>query len=142
MTRQRKPFSIQEDFATIDDHVVRHEFERRMITLEDAARARNFAIRDDSTLIWNYCTGTLPTFWTAHGVIDELFGTDALHRHTNYTAVLELALRHIANEMKATYQIHWDQVWYFCRTYATEAVKAEVLRRAGVAFGDEPCSEC
>tara|TARA_Y100000992_G_scaffold302122_2_gene275110 strand:+ start:1255 stop:1734 length:480 start_codon:yes stop_codon:yes gene_type:complete len=137
-------FSIASSLLELDDAQVQAHIRQNLILLEDAARARNFALRDDSTLAWNFCTGTLPKFWTSAGVIDEVIGTDLLYKQTNYKNVLEVALRIIANELQHRYCISWKMVWHYVRTFGTEAVKVEVLNRSKLSFGQEreECSEC
>lgn len=129
-------FSICECLAEIDDAAVLDKFRARMLELEDAARVRNFQIRDDSTLVWNFCTATLPSYWTATQVVDELVGVDLLYSNTRYKKLLERVLRLLADELHAKYGIGWKMLWHIVRTHGTEAVKVEVLMRAGLAFGE------
>ena len=49
-------FSIASSLLELDDAQVQAHIRQNLILLEDAARARNFAVRDDSTLAWNFCT--------------------------------------------------------------------------------------
>ena len=127
-------FSIKESIASLDSYTL-EEFNVKFNLLKIEAQKRNFDLRDDSTLIWNYCLDKAGIHWTAKSVIDELMGIDILYKYTNYNSNCQEGLRLIANEMKRRHNIKWDILWHFVREYGTAAIKYETLRRNKLMFG-------
>ena len=131
-------FSIKKSKGTLCISDV-EDFECRYSEVEKFAKSMEFELRDDSRLLWLYCTNN--TNLTANQVVNELMRVDYLHKNTNYAKNVELALPILANHFHNKYNTRWDVLWELLRKWGTEAIKFETMRRNQVIF-DFACSSC
>ena len=125
-------FSIDESKKILDTCTL-DTFNENYEKLSTIASTKNFTLRDDSKLIWNYCLNKIQ--WNPESVIDELVGIDYLYKNTNYSTNLEIGLPIIANFFKNKYNTHWDVLWQYVREWGSEAIKIETMRRNNIQFG-------
>ena len=102
----------------------------RVRAVADAQRARGMEPRGDSRLTFWYATSG--TTLDAGRVADELVAVDFIHRHTDYGALKEAALRALAERLKEQYRLSWTTAWTLARFYGTEMLKMYCLAKCGV----------
>ena len=132
------PFSLATSVDVLDP-ITRDAFFQRYQDLYARASNAQVLLRDDSTLIWNFCLDRMSSPWSADAVISELRGIDQLYHCTAYQTNLEIGLRILANAMKDKYPgASWTQIWSIVRRHGASAIKVETLRRTGYLFGGLP----
>lgn len=125
-------FSIDESKKILDTCTL-DIFNENYEKLSIIALKKNFTLRDDSKLIWNYCLNKIQ--WKPESVIDELIGIHHLYQNTNYSTNLEIGLPIVANFLKNKYNTHWDVLWQYVREWGSEAIKIETMKRNNIQFG-------
>lgn len=106
----------------------------RMHEVHEWQRFYQMEPRDDSRLTVLFCSGKLPSTWTADGVARELMATDFIYKNTLYGELIEEFMREVAARIRQTYNLSWDETWNIVRFYAPAALKLLSLERCGLSI--------
>lgn len=111
-------------------------YDAKLHELQKWQRTYNMIPRQDSRLTELFCSGQLPSEWTAPLVARELVATDFIYKNTLYGEMVEEFMRIVAADLRRKYRISWAKTWEIVRFYGPPALKLLCLERCGLAIPD------
>eukprot|EP00965_Chrysotila_dentata_P075185 2484116-Pleurochrysis_carterae.AAC.1 len=124
---QKCAFSFLSHAEALECDEDRAHLETRLRALQAHAKmtptVAHVEFRNDSRLLWLYCTHQLGNEWSSIDILEELCGTQWLHKHTAYANNLQHGLRVLATHLKQEYGLSWTGVWKIVSNTGANLIK-------------------
>lgn len=122
------PFDLTESIDALSP-TRRNVASERVAWVQSVQRQLGMEPRNDSLLTYKYAIGEVNDDDVPSTIAKELVFVDELYRTSNYGAILEEALRAIAEAMKRKYNLPWAETWEVVRFYGPTMIKLYCVRQ-------------
>lgn len=90
-----------------------------------------FGIRDDSKLVFNYCTDHLN--WKESAVMEELCIIQWISENSDYQSLCEVVIRKVVEQLKQQYGIgDWSVMFRIVKLYVPDIIKQHIVGELGL----------
>lgn len=128
MSKDRTPrFSCSLEFEALSPDA-KTEYTKKFDEVKRLMEHTNYSIRDDSRLVFKFCTHELPATVTAENVAHELMCIQYICDNFGYHTISEEVLREMASILRDRYNLSWSQVWNLLHMFGCDAIKYACMK--------------
>ena len=123
MSAARTKFSCSREMLKLNEDL--HEvYGERFGAVKALVESKSvYSLRDDSRLLFGYCSGQLPCHVSAEDIAHELMCIQYICENFGYSDVSDATLKCMSNSLRETYGISWAQTWNILVFIGCDAIK-------------------